>query len=255
MRNKCVLILGLFCWFPAKGNCSQEWTPIKFSLYPPAVWPNINKVDGLNLALVGCGQGTKYVNGAQVGAFNCVDIAVKGVQIGIISNYNSAFSGFQAAGFVNINNESSGVSIGAINATHTHYGVQIGLLANYLDVGPSVQFGTANFARGWMRTGQVGVYNYSELLKGVQIGAVNRSRGHLDMYGKRILSEKSAGVQIGLYNYTGVDCAGVQIGALNVCRGTLHGFQLGALNFAGRGGLSPITIGMNWGFGNVKDDR
>lgn len=110
---------------------------------------------------------------------NAVGGTMMGVQISGISNIARDVKGLQLSAFSNVSRQSI-------------EGVQLSAISNIaMGVNPGVQFSAiANVSANQMRGLQMGMYNYADTLRGVQIGLFNANVSN------------PKGVQIGLMNYS-----------------------------------------------------
>lgn len=176
-------------------------------------------VSGVQIA-PGAEAGSLY--GLQIGAVaSFVDYGY-GMQLGAV--FTSAFYeyyGVQAAGIVNFTRYSfAGAQFGLINYLGPATGLQAGLLNLQVDgcAGPVFQ---------------VGGFNATEALRGLQIGIGNS-------YLPDGVAEKSLAAQLGIYNKAS-NTHGFQLGVYNYA-GDIQGFQLGIINRAKR--LVGVQIGL-----------
>ncbi len=152
---------------------------------------------GLNGAEIGglFNLDKKDVTGAQVGGiFNLTGGNVAGVQVGGIDNtVMNSVEGVQIAGINNYaKGKINGVQIAGIynHTSNTMSGAQIAGISNFSNKKANgVQIsGIGNVAAQEMRGVQVaGIFNYTKVLKGLQIGLIN-------------VADSSAGCSIGLIN-------------------------------------------------------
>ena len=145
--------------------------------------------------------------------------AVRGVQMGGLCSMNSTLSGVAASAVNLATYRQDGVMLGLANAAFDQQnGVTVGLVNWAGRKAAGVQAGAFNQAVDGMDGLQLGLFNTAGELRGVQVGAMNRTS-----------APDSAGAQIGLVN--GAHHAALQIGLLNLAR-HLEGVQIGLLNYA-----------------------
>ncbi len=162
-----------------------------------------------------------------------------GMHVGgvVVGNDYQTLSGLYVAGGMVHTSTFYGVSFSGIatRVATKNFGIN---LSGVLNVGKkSKGLRIAGFANGSESTSGVdiagGINVTSELLRGLQIAALNFSRDYV--YGSQIGlgngAQKLRGVQIGLYNVCGEDSRGVQIGVLNRREGT-HWYKGITLGFA-----------------------
>ena len=197
---------------------------------------NVSTADSSGLLLAGLGNG---VDGTHRGVMLSLGVnyarALDGVSLSLLfGGHVEAVRGVQMGGLCSMNSTLSGVAASAVNlATYRQDGVVLGLAnaafdqQNGVAVGlvnwagrkaAGVQAGAFNQAVDGMDGLQLGLFNTAGELRGVQVGAMNRTS-----------APDSAGAQIGLVN--GAHHAALQIGLLNLAR-HLEGVQIGLLNYA-----------------------
>jgi hypothetical protein len=153
------------------------------------------------------------LKGLDIGLVNIAGKAT-GVQIGIVNwldkrNDDVSSSGLQLGGW-NAASEYSGVQLGAVNIVGNKFsGVQVGITSHVWDgtatgVQASIWYNDASSVNGTQIA--IGGNNLDNDIKGVQLGAINISHGHV------------TGGQIGLLNFAKY-LTGFQIGLINVVYG------------------------------------
>jgi hypothetical protein len=169
MKMTVKLVVAAFLLLPCKYMAAQNSDPDKvrpaqITFAYPLGSNGINSMDYVNNfslnILYGLNGG---VAGAEMGSiinFNRWD--VKGLQMAGVSNINSGYTnGIQMAGVVNFNRGET-------------KGIQLAGVVNF-NVNPTkgIQAGTSNFVLSDFTGFQLGVINFSESLKGIQLGVIN----------------------------------------------------------------------------------
>lgn len=196
------------------------------------LWSNILLGSGGFLQLApGSNKTSGSFYGIQVACLNYAD-RLLGLQAGLLNIARENSGPFQL-GIVNLcRARFSGLQLGAVNITQTAVFSQIGLY-NHSQLNRGLQIGIANITEGGSFGFQIGVGNKALLMRGFQIGAYNETRG------------VCRGLQIGAINQAGV-ARGLQIGIINYAR-QLRGVQIGLFNISMKNGL-PFFPGINIGF-------
>ncbi len=97
---------------PCRGCCAG-WTPLKLQLYGDAVFPDSDRVLGVNFNFVGY---TESVYGLQAGFYNSA-VNIRGVQFGLVNVCKGTLKGVQL-GFANLGGKNAvlpvtiGINIG-----------------------------------------------------------------------------------------------------------------------------------------------
>jgi hypothetical protein len=101
-----------------------------------------------------------------------------------------------------------------------------------------LDIGIANHVAGPMKGVQIGWFNQTESMVGWQDGIVNYTTGEAE------------GLQSGGVNYAG-RINGLQLGLVNYAE-RANGVQVGLINIIKEGGMFPVMIIANWGFGETR---
>ena len=211
-RQNVNVALGLHRW---QGNTA------KVHRVNIGLWNNVQQLSGFQLGVFSAGvrqnmRGVNLALGASVvqqdavgmtvaGVMNAVGGEMKGVQWSAFSKVAGRVKGVQAAGFSNL-------------SLQPLQGLQLSGVSNISQGGSNgVQMAVlANVASGAMSGLQLGAYNYTDTLRGAQVGLINVSYQHV------------GGVQVGLFNVKH-DSLGAQWGLVNINPAT----QIDLLLFAG----------------------
>ena len=121
-----------------------------------ALYGKVDEVKGVDLAIIGLSE-TNSTTGVNLGFFGA-------------SKVNQDMTG-ASLGFLNWNTgTASGANIGAVNVTNDVRGANVSFV-NYSEGNTMVDVGAANFSE--TSTVQVGVFNKTTKIEGVQIGLIN----------------------------------------------------------------------------------
>lgn len=165
------LIHGMAVMAVLMSSVTQAATPVMFSsvnnfnapdahevagVRVSALYGKVDQVKGLDLAVVGMSE-TNTTKGVNLGIFGAhkINQQMTGASLGLL-NWNKGTT--------------VGANVGAVNITHNVRGANISLV-NYSQGNTAVDLGAANFSQA--STVQVGVFNKTSKLEGVQIGLIN----------------------------------------------------------------------------------
>ncbi len=165
--------LGLWAVGSYAQHTKKEAGRFNIALGTHRTLPDSTKEHGVNIGLI---SNVEKLRGVQIGVVTAIaDGEMRGVNIGGLMAYSTGkVSGLQAAGMANIvRGYMKGVQLsGLVNVTHGLRGVQIGTY-NFSNVVNGVQLGVIN-VRQKQRSGyQVGIINISKDTIAHKIGLVN----------------------------------------------------------------------------------
>ena len=147
---------------------------------------------GVNLGLLTVGTMRRFTGLQASAGINFAGREMRGLQVAGLTNFARRLNGVQLSSFCNISEQPmTGVQLSG--AANISMGVRRGMQLTLL----------ANVASGRMRGLQMGAYNYSDSLRGSQIGLINVAYAH------------DRGVQVGVVNYTH-DTIAHKIGLVNI---------------------------------------
>jgi hypothetical protein len=158
------------------------------------------KTNGIKLELIGTGWAVMFMNppvtfsnysstpyGYSVGNFServngfyisgtghACDCLINGISLGAIGQRNSQINGISATALFNYSGTHNGIQLSGItNNTSVMRGVQISIVENNIDEGAGLQLALiSNVSTDFIGV-QIGIFNRSENLKGIQIGLWN----------------------------------------------------------------------------------
>ncbi|NGZ12469.1 phaC PHA synthase [Vibrio aestuarianus] len=151
-----VVMAGTPVMFSSINNFNAPDESAVSGLRVAALYGKVDEVKGVDLAIIGLSE-TNSTTGVNLGLLGA-------------SKVNQDMTG-ASLGFFNWNTgTTSGANIGAVNVTNDVRGANLSFV-NYSEGNTMVDVGAANFSE--ISTVQVGVFNKTTKIEGVQIGLIN----------------------------------------------------------------------------------